>query len=115
MKKKRLVSSKRPSKKSKLMFRLYIRPGETSSLKALSNLKTICSEYFGRNYQIQVIDTLKEPLRAQSDEIVETPTLIKLFPKPTWTIVGDLGEDALVLAAMKGSHPTKIGGNDKHG
>ncbi len=108
MKKKRLDSKKNLSKKNKLMFRLYIASGEASSLRALSNLKAICSEYFGRNYKIEVVDTSKNPLRAKRDEIAETPTLIKLFPEPAWTIVGDLSEDAFVLAAMKGPRRTKI-------
>ena len=101
MNKKRTVSKRRPSKKNKLMFRLYVAPGEASSSRALSNLRTICSAYFGRNCQIEVIDTLKDPLSAEKDEIAETPTLIKLFPEPTWRVIGDLSEDALVLAAMK--------------
>ncbi len=108
MNKNRLFSSKRSPKKRKLLFRLYISSKEVSSLKALSNLKTICSEYFAGNYQIEVIDTLKNPLRVQRDAIVEIPTLIKLSPEPKWTIVGDLSEDAQVLAAMKGPSPKKI-------
>ncbi len=102
MNKKRTASRRRLPKKNKLVFRLYIASGEASSLRALSNLRTICGEYFGRSYQIEVIDTMKDPLRAKRDEIAETPTLIKLFPNPRWRITGDLSEDALVLAAMKG-------------
>jgi hypothetical protein len=41
------------------------------------------------------------------DGVWITPALVKLSPAPQWTIVGDLSEDARVLASMqerKGSH-----------
>ncbi len=96
------ASRARPSKNGKLLFRLYIASGQDSSTRALTNLKTICSGYFGRNYRIEVIDILEDPLRAKRDKISVIPTLIKISPEPTWTIVGDLSEDAMVLDAMKG-------------
>ncbi len=109
MNKKSRILRKRSAKKNILIFRLYVHPEQASSLKALENLKMICSEYFGRRCRIEVIDTLKEPSRAQHDKIAEIPTLIKLSPKPSWTIVGDLSEDARVLASMKGLPWNKIG------
>lgn len=102
MARKNLASKARPSKNGTLMFRLYIAPGQASSMRALANLRSICSGYFGKNCAIQVVDILKDPLRAKRDKIAVIPTLIKLSPEPTWTIVGDLNEEAMVLASMKG-------------
>ncbi len=84
----------------KLIFRLYITQQAPSSMRALSNLKTICRDYFPNNVQLEVVDTVEQPLRAMQDGIVITPTLVKLSPEPSWSIVGDLSEDARVLASM---------------
>lgn len=71
-------------------------------MRAIVNLRNICQGYFS-DYELEVVDTAKEPLRAMEDGIVVTPTLVKLAPEPRWSIVGDLSEDARVLAAMSGN------------
>lgn len=97
----RRATKSQPTKNGKIAFRLYISPGDTSSSRALANLKTICREHFGGNYEIEIVDTLKDPQRAKRDGITGTPTLIKRSPAPVWTIAGDLSEEALILAEMK--------------
>ena len=84
----------------KLVFRLYITHQAPSSLRAESNLKTICRDYFRNNYELEIVDTVEQPLRAMQDGVIITPTLVKLSPEPSWSIVGDLSEDARVLASM---------------
>ncbi len=84
----------------KLVFRLYITQQAPSSMRALANLRTICQDYFSNNAEVEVVDTVEQPLRAMQDGIVITPTLVKLAPEPSWSVVGDLSEDARVLASM---------------
>ncbi len=91
----------------RLVFRLYITRGAPSSARALENLEDVCRDYFPENHEIEIVDTVQDPLRAKQDGIVITPALVKLSPAPQWTIVGDLSEDARVLASMrerKGNH-----------
>jgi circadian clock protein KaiB len=85
----------------RLEFCLYVTRGERASARALANLKTICRDHFDSQYKIEVVDAQKHPLRAQRDGVTATPTLFKRSPEPVWKIVGDLDEDALILAAMK--------------
>ena len=91
-------------KKSKLVFCLYVTAGRASSARALANLQTICREHFRNNYQIEIVDTRRDPARAHQAGVFSTPTLIKRSPQPTWTIVGDLGEDAQILSLMRKNH-----------
>jgi circadian clock protein KaiB len=88
-------------KKYRLLFRLYVTPRNGASVRALANLKKICREHLDHNYEIEVVDTQKHPQRAKRDGVTATPTLIKRSPAPIWTIVGDLSEEAVILAAMK--------------
>jgi circadian clock protein KaiB len=96
------------AKPHKPVFRLYITAGADSSRRALANVKYICREYLN-DYQLEIVDTLRDPLRARQDGIIVTPTLVKLSPEPSWTMVGDLSEDAKILASMHAaplnSHP----------
>jgi circadian clock protein KaiB len=93
--------------RSRLVFRLYVTRRNDASARALANLKNICREHLDHNYEIEVIDMLKQPRRAKRDGVTATPTLIKRSPAPVWTIVGDLSEDAVILAAMKGNQPAR--------
>jgi circadian clock protein KaiB len=99
--KRRRVAKNQSTKNGKIAFRLYITPGDSSSSLALANLKAICREHFGGKCEIEVIDALKHPRRAERDGVTATPALIKRCPEPGWTIVGDLCEEALILAEMK--------------
>jgi circadian clock protein KaiB len=86
----------------RLRFRLYISSGGTTSDRAIANLKTICENHFKGEYDIEVVDALRDPLRAAKDGVEVTPTLVKLSPLPVWKIEGDLCDDASILAAMRG-------------
>lgn len=89
------------TKKSKILFRLYITNRAPTSMRALENLRQVCRDYFDGGYELEVVDTAKEPGRAMRDGIVVTPTLVKLSPEPQWSIVGDLSEEARVLTLMR--------------
>ncbi len=92
-----------PEPRPKLVFRLYITEHAPSSTRALENLQAICQSYFDSNYQLEIIDTMADPLRAVRDGVVVTPTLVKVSPEPAWSVVGDLSEDARVLASIQGA------------
>ncbi len=102
MNKHQTTPPRRAPRQGKLIFRLYIASDDASSGRALAILQAICRAYFGRNYEIEIIDIRPAPLNARMDGISRTPALLKLFPAPSWRITGDLSEDALILAAIKG-------------
>lgn len=87
----------------KLMFRLYITEHAPSSTRAIENLQTICRAYFDDNYEVEIVNTTANPHRAIEDGVLVTPTLLKVSPEPAWSIVGDLSEDARILASIQGA------------
>jgi circadian clock protein KaiB len=91
------------------LFRLYVADETAASLQALSNLNAIGIDYLGGQYEIEMIDILHEPLRALSDGIMVTPTLIKVSPLPIRRIDGDLHDTQAVL------HTLGLTGGDKNG
>ncbi len=89
------------TEKSKILFRIYITSRAPTSMRALRNLRTICRDYFDGGYELEIVDTSKDPVRAMQDGIAVTPTLVKLSPEPRWSIVGDLSDEARVLSSMR--------------
>ena len=82
------------------VFRLYIAGGAPNSVRALANLYALCHKYFPESHRIEVIDVLREPLRALAEAILVTPTLVKVSPAPEQHIIGNLSEEEEVLRAL---------------
>ena len=91
----------RPAAQEPLQLRLYITGQSPNSARALANLQSICEEFVGDGqYELDVVDILLDPLRAVNDQIIVTPTLVKL-PLPSVQIVGDLSERDKVMLVLR--------------
>jgi circadian clock protein KaiB len=82
------------------VFQLYIAGGAPNSVRALANLYAICHKHFPESHRIEVIDILKEPLRALAEAVLVTPTVVRISPAPEQQIIGDLSEEEEVLYAL---------------
>ncbi len=82
------------------VFKIYVAGGAPNSVRALANLYVICREHFPNCHQIEVIDVLREPLRALEAGIIVTPTVVKVSPAPLTQIIGNLSEQEEVLRAL---------------
>ena len=81
-------------------LRLYVAGQTTKSLAAFANLKKICEEHLTGQYEIEVIDLLKEPQLASGDQILAIPTLVRKLPEPIRKIIGDLSNTERVLVGL---------------
>lgn len=79
-----------------LRLRLYVVHGAPNSVRALANLNALCREYLPGRHRLEVVDFLKEPLRALEDGVLFSPTLARLSPPPVRTLVGSLDAKAQV-------------------
>jgi circadian clock protein KaiB len=82
------------------LLKLYITGQTPNSMRALENLKRICEEELKDQYELKVIDVLKEPQLAEDDKIIATPTLIKALPAPIGKIIGNLSDKEKVLLGL---------------
>ena len=89
----------RGSKKT-WQLRLYVAGQTPKSLAAFANLKKICEEHMAGQYEIEVIDLLKEPQLASGDQILAIPTLVRKLPSPIRKIIGDLSNTERVLVGL---------------
>jgi circadian clock protein KaiB len=69
-------------------------------MTALANLKRICEAYLPDDYELEVIDLLKQPQLARGDQILAIPTLVRKLPIPMKRIIGDLSNIERVLVGL---------------
>jgi len=81
-------------------LRLYVAGQTPKSLAAFANLKKICEEHLAGQYDIEIIDLLKEPQLASGDQILAIPTLVRKLPQPIRKIIGDLSNTERVLVGL---------------
>ena len=85
---------------SSCRLELYLNHESFTSLQALENLSRLCHGALRGGYEVKVINILDAPDLADSERVVQTPTLIKRFPPPVRRVVGDLTDQDRVLAAL---------------
>jgi circadian clock protein KaiB len=81
-------------------FRLYIAADTVNSAQAITNLNALCRAHLTGRYEIEIVDVFAEPQRALAENIRMTPTLLKLEPSPTRTIIGSLAKTQIVLEIL---------------
>ena len=81
-------------------LRLYVAGQTPKSVLALKNITKFCKEYLAGRYTIEVVDLLKNPQLAKSDQIFAIPTLVRKFPEPLRKIIGDLSNEEKVLVGL---------------
>jgi circadian clock protein KaiB len=84
----------------KYVLRLFIAGLTPRSQRALENLRVICDQHLAGRYQIEVVDLHQSPGRAHDEQIIATPTVVKVVPAPVRRIIGDLSEVDKVLRGL---------------
>ncbi len=87
-------------KTEKWNLRLYVAGQTERSVRAFDNLRKLCDEHLAGQYDIEVIDLIREPQLARGDQIVAVPTLVRKLPPPVRKIIGDLSNTERVLVGL---------------
>lgn len=82
-------------------LRLYVAGASPKSLKAFANLRKLCEEHLRGRYEIEIIDLVKQPALARTDDIVVIPTLVRALPEPIRKIIGDLSDPERVMLSLR--------------
>lgn len=90
-----------PAGAAMVQLRLYVIAGAPNSSAAQKNLDTILAEIGADRFTVEIVDCIAEPMRALTEGVVVTPTLVKISPEPTRTIVGSLSDRASVTEILR--------------
>jgi circadian clock protein KaiB len=84
----------------KWKLRLYVAGETPRSIAAIDNLRRICADHIEEQYEIEVVDLVKNPALARSDQVLAIPTLVRQIPPPAKKIIGDLSNVERVLVGL---------------
>jgi circadian clock protein KaiB len=77
------------------------RPLLAPAQKALANLRSLCEEHLNGRCTIETVDVAKDFQAAIRDNILVTPALILVAPRPRVMVLGNLSDLPTVLAALR--------------
>ncbi len=90
----------KPTDCAAAVFRLYVAGEAPHSMQALRNLRALCKDRYGDNYQIEVVDVLLSPDRAWAEGVIATPMTLRVSPDPRVRVIGNLSNTWQVLTAL---------------
>jgi len=83
------------------VFKLYITGATYHSTVAVKNIIRICEQYLKGRYTLDIVDVYQQPKLAKEEQIIATPTLIKLQPNPTQRLIGDMSDSSKIIAVLR--------------
>jgi circadian clock protein KaiB len=81
-------------------MRLYVAGDAPNSVAARTNLRRLLASRDPSSHSLEIVDCLRDPMRALREGVLVTPTLMRLEPEPVCAIVGSLSDSARVLEAL---------------
>jgi circadian clock protein KaiB len=86
--------------KGKIFLQLYITGMSENSVRAIQNITLLCDQYFHGRVDLEIIDIYKNPAVAEEQKIVFSPSLVRQFPLPKKTFIGDLSDVKKVILGL---------------
>ncbi len=97
----RALPRAKKQKPARYRFRLFTAGKGQNSQIALANLRNLCREYLGEGAKIETVDVVGDFQAAVRNNILVTPALIMVEPRPAVTILGNLSDLPRVLVALR--------------
>jgi circadian clock protein KaiB len=88
------------SARAQYRLRLYVAGSTRNSAQAIANLAVICGRHLVGRHKLEIVDVIREPMRAFDDGVLMTPMLLKLAPGPLRKIVGTLSQTETVMEVL---------------
>ena len=97
------VARKRRAKQKlapEYLFRLFVSGLTPRSQGAIDHLQEYCERHLEGRHRIEVVDLYQSPELAAKEQIVATPTLLKVLPAPERRLIGDLSHEDRFLRGL---------------
>jgi circadian clock protein KaiB len=88
-------------KRGQYLLRLFVAGAGANSELAVVNLRRLCQEHLDGRCTIETVDVVKNYEAAVRDNILVTPALVLVAPRPRVMILGNLSDSRKVLAALR--------------
>ncbi|MEQ9619611.1 MAG: circadian clock KaiB family protein [Deltaproteobacteria bacterium] len=81
-------------------FRLYIVGKNKENEKAVRDIKNFLEKKLKGQYSLEVLDMLENPPQALEDNIIITPTILRISPPPSTRVVGDMKAKEVIFKLL---------------
>jgi circadian clock protein KaiB len=81
-----------PLERVEVALRLYVAADSAPSMVARRQLELVRERLGGEDWEVEVVDVFERPEVAEADGIIATPVLVRLYPTPRLSVIGDLGD-----------------------
>jgi circadian clock protein KaiB len=95
---------------AQFVFRLYVTGTTRASTRAVVNTRSFCERLLAGRYRLEIVNVADDVDAAVADQVVASPTLIKLEPRPPQRFIGDLSDaDRLAVRLQLPAEPALHG------
>jgi circadian clock protein KaiB len=77
---------------SEQVYRLYVTAGSPVSSRAVVNARRFFDSHLPGQHSLSVLDLAKNVELAKADQVVASPTLVRLMPLPPRRFIGDMSD-----------------------
>jgi circadian clock protein KaiB len=82
------------------LFRLYVSAASPVSSRAIVNARNFFDHHLPGQHSLDVIDIASHVDAARADQIIASPTLIRVAPLPRLRFIGDMSDTERLRAAL---------------
>jgi circadian clock protein KaiB len=82
------------------VLKLYVTGLSRASGLAIERVRDVCETHLLGRYELEVVDIYQKPALARDEQILATPTLIKVLPTPLRRYIGNLANVEKVLFGL---------------
>lgn len=83
-----------------MILKLYLSGHSPRSRDAIESLRSLCEARLGDDYTLEVVDVVADPEAAEADNVIATPTLVRVSPAPVRRVIGDLSDEHKVAWSL---------------
>lgn len=87
--------------RGRYLLRLFVAGNGSNSEQALVNLRRLCREHLNGRCTIETVDVVRNYEAAVRNNVLVTPALVLVAPRPRVMILGTLGDSQKVLVALR--------------
>jgi len=85
---------------SRFIFRLFVSGQDPKHQRVADGLTKLLRGQCGERCQLDVVDVRRQPEMAEEDNVLATPTLVRVEPLPALRVVGELAACTRILADL---------------
>lgn len=88
------------------LYRLYVSSASPVSARAVVNARRFFERYLPGQHRLHVLDISTHVASAREDQVIASPTLIRMLPLPRRRFIGDMSDTERLRVSLGLSTPT---------